>query len=78
MNDFRLWGRIEQIAPDQFVAIASAVPDQTRGETDAADVRLQLLSHRADAKTVLESLVKALGKAVTIRGDRVVDIEVDD
>lgn len=73
----RLWGRIEQIAPNQFVAIASAVPHQPGGEADAADVRLQVLPDRAGAKAALEILVKTLGEAVTLRGDCVVDVEVD-
>lgn len=77
MSDFRIWGRVEQIAPGQFVAIASAVPDRPGGEADAADVRLQMLPDRDGAKAALEILVGTLGEAVTLRGDRVVDVEVD-
>lgn len=75
MADFRVWGRVEQIGPQQFVAIASAVPNSLDASAMSADVRLQMRPDRERASEVLKRLMRALGKTIRKRGDRVVDVE---
>jgi hypothetical protein len=75
-RDFRIWGRIEQIAPGQFVTIASAVRDD--GGDSTPNTMLRVLPDRESAREALRQMVQAVGKLVTDRGDRVVDVEVDE
>jgi hypothetical protein len=77
MPDYRIWGRVEHIGPQQFVAIASAVPDSGDATGNSADVRLQMLPDREGATLARDILVKELGEALRLRGDRVVDVEAD-
>jgi hypothetical protein len=76
MANFIVWGRIEQIAPNQFVAIASAVRND--GANAKPDVELKVLPTREAAQGALRAIVQSVGSAVTGRGDRVVDVEVDE
>jgi hypothetical protein len=77
MGDFRVWGRIEHIGPQQFVAIASAIPDEPGAVGDSGDVRLQMLPDREGATLARDVLVKDLGEALQLRGDRIVEVETD-
>jgi hypothetical protein len=77
MGEFRVWGRVEHIGPHQFVAIASAVPVAPGAVGESADVRLQMLPNREGATLARDILVKDLGEALQLRGDRIVEVETD-
>lgn len=76
MPDFRLWGRVEQIGPSQFLAIVSAVPDTVSPDFDAG-VELVTAPTHGEAWHQLETLAVTLGEKVRQRGGRIVEIEID-
>ena len=78
MGNFKLVGRVEHIGPRDFVAIAAAVPDQPGAMAAIADIRLEILPDREGAMLTRDILLKDLGEALRLRGDRVVDVETDD
>ena len=72
--DYRLWGRIEQIGPTEFVVIVTAVNSEQPG--DAKPVQRVARSRQA-AEDLRRSLLIDAGDMLRLRGDRVVDVEVD-
>lgn len=72
MADFRIWGRVEHIGPNQFFAIASGLPDNL-GER--AIVLTATAPSLADANRERERLMIEMGSIVRARGDSVVDVE---
>lgn len=74
MNDYRVWGRIEQVAPGEFFVIVSTVRDDNPYDVKSVT---RLIASRSAAEETRRSLVIEVGAAVVARGDRVVDVEVD-
>jgi hypothetical protein len=72
MADFRIWGRIEHIGPNEFFVIGSAVPE-SGGE--GATVLTSTAPSLDQANTEKARLMMEVGKTVQARGDRVVDVE---
>jgi hypothetical protein len=73
MPDFRLWGRIEQIGPDEYVATATAVPENG----DPSEVRSLTETHasRELATTALVTLLIKVSASVRQSGGTVIKVE---
>lgn len=73
--DFLLWGRIEQTATAEFIAIATAV------RADASSEGLEVIPYRAFSRHVAEELLKGalleLGERVRAKGHIIIDVETD-
>ena len=74
MEDYRIWGRIEQ-AGDELVVIVTSVPDS--GNPNGIQTLTTSRETRADAMAALSSMMVRMGQAIADRGDRVCDTEVD-
>ncbi|HEX4332683.1 MAG TPA: hypothetical protein VH040_11115 [Usitatibacter sp.] len=75
MDNFRIWGRIEQLAADEFEVIVTAVPEST----DPAGVQ-RLTSARAtkaDAKVALHAMIVRMKEAIAAADGRVTDTEIN-
>ena len=76
MADFRIWGTIHKVAPQEFAVTVSAVPDQPASEPiEGVVVDAITVSSRELAAEACADLVVRMGKRVRERGDRVVDVE---
>jgi hypothetical protein len=75
MEDFRVWGRIDELAPTEFVVIVTAVPEST----DPTGVRTLTEMHvsRADAVAALRAMMPKMGRAIIAAGGCVTDTEAD-
>lgn len=73
MTDFRLWGRIELVGPDEFVATATAVPENG----DPSEVRTLTETHVSEelATTALVTLLIKVSASVRKGGGTVIKIE---
>ena len=76
MTDFRIWGRIEQIDPEQFVVIVSAIGERS-GLVDVPLIGRYVAPTREVALAVRSVMIRETGAQLVARGDRVVDIEED-
>lgn len=74
LSDCRLWGRIEQIGPAEFVVIVTAVNNDDPGD---AKVDQRVAKSRQAAEDLRRALVMAAGDMLRLRGDRAVDVEAD-
>lgn len=75
MVDFRIWGTIHQLAPDQFVVTVSAVPDELGKLPYGVEVETHIAASRALAVEACSDMVLRMGKLIRERGDRVADVE---
>lgn len=75
MADFRVWGTIHQIAPNQFVVTVSAIPDELSKLPDGVEVETCITASRALAVESCSDMVLRMGKLIRERGDRVIDVE---
>lgn len=73
-TDFRIVGRIEHFAPQQFLAIACALPDV--GD-DGVVVQYVIAHSLSEAAGERDRLVLEIGTKVRARGDRVIDVETE-
>jgi len=73
MSDFRLWGRIEQIGPEEFVATATAVPENG----DPSEVCSLTETHVSQefATTALVTLLIKVSASVRKGGGTVIQVE---
>jgi hypothetical protein len=69
--NYCLLGNIEHVGPQQFLVLASAVPDQSEETTT---VKTVMVSSRAEAVDVLETLLRGLGLDKVAEGHCVVDV----
>ena len=74
MADFHIWGQIHHIAPQQFAVVVSSVPADLAEQADQAEVRLQILPGLKEAQAIRNAHMRAAGEAISLRGDRVVDV----
>jgi hypothetical protein len=75
MADFRIWGTIHQVGPQQFAVTVSAVPDDpASGQIEGAAVDALTVSSRELAVEACADLVLRMGIRLRERGDRVVDV----
>lgn len=74
--EYRIWGHIEQMGPDHFLAIACAVRNDDSQPTSTR-VLNQMLSTRTEAEETLRELVDGLGQMIVRMGARVTDVETD-
>jgi hypothetical protein len=74
MADFLVWGRIQNLGPGEFLAIASAVPALPFSNEDT-EVLTALAPLLADAQAELVCLTNAVGEFVRSKGHRLVDVE---
>ncbi len=75
MPDFRIWGTIHQVAPDQFVVTVSAVPEDLEELPDGVEVDTHSAASQALAVKACSDMVFRMGKLIRERGDRVIDVE---
>lgn len=75
MAEFRIWGRIEPIYGEGFLAIASTV----REDLDPSGTHVLSQTHltREAAERALRSFVSKLGEEIRRQGGRIVDVETD-
>ena len=73
MIDYCVWGRIEQVGPQEFSVTVSAVPQPPAPLLEGADVESTVVNSRPEAVEACARLVLALSDSVRKRGDRVVD-----
>jgi hypothetical protein len=73
MTDFRLWGRIESIGPSDFVAIATAVPENG----DPSQVRTLAETHASEesATKALETLMVKVSGIVRKSGGTITRVD---
>jgi hypothetical protein len=77
VRDYRIWGTITHTARDEFLVMVSAVPALYRGELlGDTEVVTRICRTEAEAERVRGHLAVELGKHVTSRGDRVVDVDI--
>ena len=72
MAGFRIWGRIEHIAPQTFVAIVSAIPEQGH---EGTRVDTGTTGSRQEAQLELERLMIAMGARLRASDHQVIDVE---
>ena len=77
VRDFRLCGRVHHIGSSEFAVVASAICEQVVTGF-SADVIFETTSDRASALARAGELVTILGARIVARGDRVIDVVVDD
>lgn len=73
MADFRIWGKVEHIGVEQFLAIVSAVPDDAGAQRPIVLTSIQ--HNLPEANQAKDRLMMNVGAPVRARGDRVVDVE---
>lgn len=75
MEDYRIWGRIEQTAPAEFVVFVTAIPEST----DPAGVQTPTATRetQADAKVALLAMMVRMRRAIAAADGRVANTEVD-
>jgi hypothetical protein len=75
MAEFAIWAKVEQMGPGQFLAIAAAVPT-VRGQSKSL-VKSVCCESREAAEKARNNLARSLGETLTLRGDRVTDVEAE-
>lgn len=75
MAAFVLWGRVQQTAESEFVAIATAVCAD--GSAKGIEVVPQFKTSRQSAENSLRAAMLALGGRVRAKGHIVIDVETD-
>ena len=62
MTCFRVWGRIEQLAQDEFLAVVTAIPEN--GDPSGIHTLSDLLPTRDDARASVKALLVRIGEIV--------------
>jgi hypothetical protein len=75
MANFLIWGRVEQMATGEYVAIATAL--RADGSSEELEVVPHVNCSRSDAEGHLRLALVALGERVRARGHTIVDVETD-
>ncbi len=75
MTDYRIWGKVEQVCPGEFLALVSAVPVGLR--LPGVMVMHSTEPTRELALTFIEKAAVEMGAAVREGDGRVVDIELE-
>ncbi len=74
MADFRIWGTIEHVGPQEFCVIATSTPDPPHSallsESDRETFESLNLANAGRDRMILQMAAR-----VRARGDRVVDVE---
>ena len=74
-SGFRIRGRVERIGPEEFAAIATALPDN--GDPSGVQTLTEILASLHVAQDAVRSLVKRMCAIVAANGGRITDIETD-
>jgi hypothetical protein len=77
MAGYVIWGRVQQVAVRQYVAIATAVSADTDQVANGVEAIPQVTNSREDAERSLRNAVLALGQRVRAKGHSVIDVETD-
>jgi hypothetical protein len=72
-TSFRIRARVEEVGPEEYVAIARAIPDN--GDSSRIQSLTRTASSRNDAREAVIGLVARLRTIVAANGGRVTDIE---
>lgn len=75
MDDFRIWGRIEEIIRVGFLAIASTVREDL--DPSGSRVLSQVCAARGAAELALRDFMTKRGEDIRRAGGRIVDVETD-
>ena len=62
MTRFRVWGRIEELAPDEYLAVVTAIPES--GDPSGIHTLSDLLASREEARASLKGLLARMGEVV--------------
>lgn len=73
--EYRLWGRIEPLASEGYLAIASTLREDL--EPTGTRVVSEIHPTREAAELALRSLMTRLGEDIRREGGRIVDVETD-
>ena len=71
----RIWGRVEHGGPKEFVAIATAVPEN--GDPSEVRTLAQTLPSLQEAQQAARHLVIRMSEIVAMNEGRVTDVETD-
>jgi len=74
-SGYRIRGRVERIGPEEFVAVATALPDN--GDPSKVHTLSEILASLHVAQDTVRTLVKRMCAIVAANGDRVTDVETD-
>jgi hypothetical protein len=70
---FRVWGRIEELAVDEFLAVVTAIPEN--GDPSGVHTLSDLLATREEARVSLKALLVRIGDVVLQHEGRVSAVE---
>jgi len=74
MTDYRVWGTVNQMGPEEFAVIVSGVSIEEPGrDTQVSQAMCRSLE---EATLRQRELMQELGRGIVDRGDRVVDVEI--
>lgn len=73
--DYRIWGRIEPVVGEGFLAIASTVREDL--DPSGTHVLSQMHPTREAAELALRDFMTKLGEDIRREGGRIVDVETD-
>ena len=62
MTNFRVWGRIEQLADDEFLAVVTAIPES--GDPSGIHTLSDLLPSHDEARASVKALLVRIGEIV--------------
>lgn len=75
MAEYVLWGRVQQTAESEFIAIATAICAD--GSAKGLEVVPQRKASREAAESSLRAAMLALGERVRAKGHIIIDVETD-
>jgi hypothetical protein len=70
MEQFNIWGQVQEVAGGRYLVIAMACPLESGRQTSFSKV----VPHRDDAEAALESLIDQLQRQLASAGDSVVGV----
>ena len=62
VTHFRVWGRIERVADDEFLAVVTAIPDN--GDPSGIHTLSDLLPSHEEARASMKALLARIGEIV--------------
>ena len=77
MSEFTIWARVSRLGPQEFVALASAIPLRSGVSIGDGDSVMETCATRAEAERARDRLAELLGMALRERGDTVLDVQIE-
>ena len=73
MTPFRVWGRVEELAADEFLAVVTAIPEN--GDPSGIHTLSDLLGSREEARKSVTGFLVRIGEIVLQHEGRVSAVE---